>query len=60
MLADSCGFKPSLSKTTTDIIYLTPIQLFSNFLIISLGSESIGTMFPERKYSPSNNRKVVP
>jgi hypothetical protein len=31
-LSDSCEFKPSLSNSTTNIIYLTLIHVFSSFL----------------------------
>jgi hypothetical protein len=33
-LTDSCEFKPSLSYADTTIIYLTQIQVFSNFLTL--------------------------
>jgi hypothetical protein len=33
-LTDSCEFKPSLSNADTIIIYLTQIQVFSNFLTL--------------------------
>jgi hypothetical protein len=73
MLADPCEFKPSLSKTTTNIIYLTPIQLFSNFLTLyplevkalaqcfQKGS-IVGQAVSEKQEYPTivNNRKVVP